>query len=414
MKKLGVSLFALFMAAAVSAQDGSKALAPAQYDELGNKSLPSRLAEKNIFNHLDVGVNVGTLGIGVDVAVPVGDYVRIRTGYNYMPRFTIHSNFNIETSTGGSITNYINKINNIDIDKKMEELKIDIDQPEFKVYKDAFNQFRDLEPKDYVTMGMRPNLHQFKFLVDILPFKNNKHWNFTAGFFVGPSTVGDACNMEKETKLLQAINTYNLFYIDYLSNGRNFAGHGEVGKLTEIFTENGVAGFPLGKFSDGDIAMMVPNEDATARAEMEVSKVRPYIGLGYNTHLSRDRKWNLNVDAGIMFLCGKPSVYVDNVYKIDVSPLKGDFDENWIYQYESGMGFNPDGDYYGDIVRPNANYDYENPDAQPLFIVDKPLSHVDLVHDLHDINGKVGNMVNTISKFKVYPNVSVTVSYRIF
>ena len=160
--------------------------------------------------------------------------------------------------------------------------------------------------------------------------------------------------------------------------------------------------------------MMIPNEDATARAEMEISKVRPYIGFGYNTHLSRDRKWNLNVDAGIMFLCGKPSVYVDNVYKIDVSPLKGDFDENWIYQYESGIGFNPDGDYYGDIIRPNANYDYENPDAQPLFIVDKPLSHVDLVHDLHDINGKVGNMVNTISKFKVYPNVSVTVSYRIF
>ena len=45
----------------------------------------------------------------------------------------------------------------------------------------------------------------------------------------------------------------------------------------------------------------------------------------------------------------------------------------------------------------------------------KLLQHVDLVHDLYNMpNGKVRDMVNTISKFKVYPNLSVTFSYRLF
>jgi hypothetical protein len=36
------------------------------------------------------------------------------------------------------------------------------------------------------------------------------------------------------------------------------------------------------------------------------------------------------------------------------------------------------------------------------------------VHDLHDTPGKVGRTINTISKFKVYPNISIGISYRLF
>ena len=148
---------------------------------------------------------------------------------------------------------------------------------------------------------------------------------------------------------------------------------------------------------------MVPDKDNKARAEMKVSKIRPYLGLGYNTHLSRDQKWNLSVDAGVLFLCGSPKVYVDNVYKIDDSPIR--FDESG--KYLGGIGFDEDDFYYGDIVgRIPGTYTY-GPYGELR-------NHVDLTRDLHDIPGKVGNMVNTISKFKVYPNASVTVSYRLF
>lgn len=401
MKKLGVFVIALSIAAGTLAQSQSE----------GRNSFFSRMAEKGILNHMDVGVNVGTLGIGIDVAMPVGDYVRVRAGYNYMPRFTINSDFNIETSNGGSIQKFFDKKDRINY--YLNQYEIDLDQPEFKIYKDALEQINEVELKDHVTMGLKPNIHQFKFLVDVLPFKNNKHWSFTAGFFVGPSHVGDACNHEDETRLLQFVNAYNTFYTEYLGSGRNLAGHGEITKLTEIFTENGMAGFSLGKFEDGDLAMMRPGEDGRVRAEMRVNKFRPYLGFGYNTHLSKDKKWNLNVDAGILFLCGAPSVYVDNVYKIDKRWSADAWETKEEWEAWKNEQLDPYVENY-DIVRYNDNYDYSNPDAQPMYLVDEPLNHVDMVHDLHDIHGKVGNMVNTISKFKVYPNASVTFSYRLF
>lgn len=392
MKKFVLLLFVLSLPAAMSAQDNSSV---------------SKLAQKGILNHLDVGVNVGTLGLGVDVAVPVGDYVRIRAGYNYMPRFSLKSDFNVETNRG-SIGNLIEKFGGR-IDEILAEYNIKIEDLANPEYENMYEKFKNIEAKDYVSMGLRPNLHQFKFLVDVLPFKNNKHWSFTAGFFVGPPTAGDACNMKKETLLLEGINSYNDIYVDYWTNGINGAyiddnpNDNIYDPWNDRFYQLGMAGFNLGTFADGEKAMMVPGKNNSVRATMEVSKIRPYLGLGYNTHLSRDQKWNLTVDAGVLFLCGSPKIYVDNVYKIDVSPIR--FDESG--KYLGGIGFDEDDFYYGDIVgRIPGTYRY-GPYGELR-------NHVDLAEDLHNIPGKVGDMVNTISKFKVYPNASVTVSYRLF
>ena len=389
MKKLGTILVMLSVAAGVQGQDKA--------------SLLSRMNEKNILNHFDVGVNVGTLGIGVDVTVPVGDYVRVRAGYNYMPRFTFHSNLLIETCQG-KISDYFEKLKNLNIENTIRDFGLDPDLPEFQKYKDMANDFRNVTPREQVSIDLRPTLHQFKFLVDVMPFKN-KRWSFTAGFFAGPSKVGEACNQESETLLLKAVTEYNEQYIEYLSNGEDFAGHGKVNELSQLFTSNGVAGVPLGYFADGRKAIMVPGKGGSVRAEMKTSKVRPYLGFGYNTHLSRDKKWNLNVDAGVLFLCGKPKVYVNGVYAIDENAPKTLIDKTY--------GF-PMPNY--DIIHPNIDYDYDSEDeSQEMYFVDKPLSQdIDLMRDLHNIPGKVGDMVNTISKFKVYPNISVSVSYRIF
>ena len=194
MKKFGVVLFCLFAVSVALAQDSVKI----------QKPFFSRMAEKGILNHMDVGVNVGSLGIGVDVAVPVGNYVRLRAGYNYMPAIKIHSNFNSIETREGSIKNYINKID--DIDAKFAKYGIDINDPKFATYKEMLDNFRSMEKKDYVTMSLKPNLHQFKFLVDVMPFKHNKHWSFTAGFFVGPSDVGYADNVMEGVNALDDID----------------------------------------------------------------------------------------------------------------------------------------------------------------------------------------------------------------
>ncbi|MBR0544022.1 MAG: hypothetical protein IIW98_06165, partial [Bacteroidaceae bacterium] len=62
---------------------------------------------------IDVGVNVGTTGLGIDVGVNVGNYVRLRAGYNYMPRISMNTDFTVETSKGG-IGNLIDKIDRIE------------------------------------------------------------------------------------------------------------------------------------------------------------------------------------------------------------------------------------------------------------------------------------------------------------
>ena len=404
MRKFWAILFVLSLSVAAQGQE--------------RRNMFSCMAERNILNHLDVGINVGTVGVGIDVALPVTDYARIRLGYNYVPRINFHSHFPIETRDGRSLAS---QLKDIDIEKEIQGAGFDIHNlPEgAQNYVTMFNQIRD-DLSDDVTMGLKPNFSHFKFLVDVMPFKRNKHWSFTAGIFVGSSVVGEADNLERETKILQGVNAYNELYIQYANKG--FDGEGTYlfwgGDMrNDTFFRRGVAGFPLGRFSDGEKAMMIPGEDATVHAEMEVSMVRPYVGLGYNTHLSRNKRWKLNVDAGVLILCGTPRVYVDNVYKIDDGELVLDVDND--YSYVSGMGFlseyipefDPkiyDNRYYGDIVRFNDEtweYDY----------VGNLQNHVDLIHDLHDIpSGKVRDMVDLARKLKVYPNLSVTFSYRIF
>ena len=398
MKRTSVFLLAMLFTTGILAQD----------------RIDSFMSEEKILSHMDVdvnvgttglgidvGVNVGTTGLGIDVGVNVGNYVRLRAGYNYMPRISMNTDFTVETSKGG-IGNLIDKIDRIE--EKFEEYGIDMNSESFAEYKALFDKFSKVERKDYVTMALKPNLHQFKFMVDVMPFRNNKHWSFTAGFFVGPSTVGYAENLEKEVLMLEGVNAYNKIYRDYPEYGINGSYLHRVGKeKDDPFYKHGLAGFCLGRFADGDMALMVPGEDASAKAEMVVNKVRPYVGFGYNTSLSGDKRWRLNVDAGVMFLGGSPSVYVDNVYKFDAGEIR--FDEDG--RYLSGMGFDIDGNYYGEIVRwfeEDLEYKY----------VGQRLDHVDVVHDLHDTPGKVGRTINTISKFKVYPNISVGISYRLF
>jgi len=354
---------------------------------------------------MDVGVNVGTMGIGVDVAVPVGNYVRVRAGYHYMPRFTINSDFPVETRSGnGSFTDFVGEETNVSdlqgrisrIERRLDNMGVDLNTPEYSKTKALLDYYNAMSPEerkntvvsDKVAMGLRPSMHQFKLLVDVMPFRNNKHWSFTTGIFVGPSVVGDACNMDKETLALMTISAYNELYV--LSCQWNLPNGNHISSLEE----RGVAGFNLGRFKDGNLAIMVPDKDNKARAEMEVSKVRPYIGFGYNTHLSRNKRWQLNVDAGVMFLCGAPKVYVDNVYSINEDNI--DFDK------------------YGDIDL-CENFDIIHPNESGTdYVVDTPLSHINLIRDLQGITGKVGDLVDVVSKFKVYPNATVTFSYRLY
>ena len=50
-----------------------------------------------IIKHLDLGVTLGTDGIGVDLSAPVVEnWVNVRAGFTYMPRFNATMHFGFE------------------------------------------------------------------------------------------------------------------------------------------------------------------------------------------------------------------------------------------------------------------------------------------------------------------------------
>lgn len=58
----------------------------------------------DIFNHLGIGVGVGTTGVSVDVAVPMTKFVTIRPGFNYMPNISYTTDVDINAPHTAAIS----------------------------------------------------------------------------------------------------------------------------------------------------------------------------------------------------------------------------------------------------------------------------------------------------------------------
>ena len=333
--------------------------------------LATGLSAQDYFNHMDLGINVSSTGIGADITMPVGDYVRLRTGFTYMPKFTLDSNFGVDFMG-------------------------DVSADKLRRMKDMMSYFTGEPMQDNIDMQMTPTWAQFKFLVDIMPFKNNKHWNVTLGFYAGPAKIGEALNDPSGNTTLVGVNMYNSMYLKACKGEPLFRyedSHGtyhnlDVNGLESRLTEARMMGAHMGYFPDGSKAVMVPNRYNQAEAEMTVSKIRPYIGVGYTTALSRDHRFNMAVDAGVMFLGGAPHIYVDNVYRVNSSD-----------------------DY--DMISWNQKIFDETGDLSKAWIPQKS-ERIDLTRDVTNIPGKVGDMVSTAKKFKCWPVLSITFSHRLF
>ncbi len=308
-----------------------------------------------MFNHLDLGITLGTTGIGIDAAMPVGNYVKLRTGFEVLPRFNYNMDFGVESfdeegvPTGSSI-------------EKMSELLYSL---------------TGFKTDQNITMKGKPTLWNFKFLIDIYPFKNNKHWHITAGFHWGPSKIAEAVNAIEDSPSLFAIGMYNHLYdiaykdwvlgiatpiIETESTGPIFLDPAIEKKLVSY----GRMGIPLGKYSHditdaegniiykkGDNYYMEPNENSMVYADASTNSFKPYLGFGYEGRLIKGNdKYKIGFDAGVMFWGGTPSIVTH------------------------------DG--------------------------------TDLINDVEDIRGKVGDYVDLVKKFKVYPVLNLRITRTIF
>ena len=321
------------------------------------------------FKHLDIGVTIGSTGLGIDIASPLSKYVQLRTGFEIMPRFEKSLHFDIQS-----------------FDENGNRTGATIEQMSSRLEK-----FMGYKADNEVRMVGRPTMWNFKLLVDVFPFRN-KNWHLTAGFHWGPSKIADAINGLEEAPSLVAVNIYNNIY-DRVSQGLPIYGDITLGGSdAEAIIKNGRMGIRVGDYTDryvtetypatdenGDyiddghggyvlvtdyvldangnrIPMpyrMEPDANCIVSANVKVNSFKPYLGFGYNGRLFKnDHRYRIGFDAGLMFWGGTPSI----------------------------------------ITHDGTN----------------------LSKDVTNIGGKVGNYVDLISGFKVYPVINLRITRKLF
>ena len=326
------------------------ALTTAQAQE--SNQTESWFKQNKVFQNLDVSVTAGTTGIGLDVASKIGDYVQLRAGYEFMPRFKKSIYFPVEV--GGQPAKQYDANGNR-IESRFDRLS------------KMLTDLTGFEVDDEIEMVGKATINNFKFLVDVFPFKNNKHWHFTAGFYWGPSQFGYAENSTTAMTSLMAVSMYNQIYEKCVNDDPiiEIDGDGTAQNpgmsiyLTEAYrlriVNYGRMGFPIGVDKEtGEQYVMEPDaEDGMIKVTAKSNSFKPYLGFGYGGRLIKNRDdWKVSFDAGAMFWGGTPSLYT---------------------------------------------HDGTN-----------------LTKDVENITGKVGNWVDFIGGLKVYPVLSVRFTKTIF
>ena len=393
-------LFSTFLLAATTAQAQFIDQAKANLEQTPTSLNSLSSTDKNILNHLDISFTAGSTGLGFDLAMPIGKYVQVRTGATFMPHFEKKATFGIEVSKDG---------------EKMTEAE---KQTRFEKMATLLEGFTGIKAEDHVTMIGTPHMNHWKFMVDVFPFQKSKFWknlHFTAGFFLGNSQIGTAVNSAEDVPSLLAVNMYNRMRDNILAleplisvavQGKEFSmgipeelAQSFIGKLEEY----GTMGMGVGyyshdvyatediyydkdvytasdldvlyaddpetptpshhkgdlKYAKGDVIhkagdpyKMLPGEDNLVKATVKVNKFKPYLGFGYGGPITKDKRTSISFDAGILFWGGTPSIITH------------------------------DG--------------------------------TDLINDMENLNGKVKDYVNTIKGFKVYPEISIRITQRLF
>lgn len=318
---------------------------------------------KEYTKSIDASVTMGTTGVGVDVAVPIGDVVKVRTGFTWMPRFHATMNFGVKVG---------------DKEESQEE-----QNAKFNKLADMLEEFTGTRVNNSIDMVGTPTMDNFKLLVDVFPFRN-KHWHFTTGFYWGPSKIAKAENAVYDGTSLVAVSMYNNLYERVKNSYENFVPYMNMdgqnliaGKdLYDRFMNYGRMGVTLGYREDGTPFRLEPDANNNVSATIKVNNFKPYLGFGYGGRLFKNNDtYMVSFDAGVLFWGGTPKIMTNDIYKVT---------------------FEPNEDYTEAVKK------------------EEVIPGVDLAKDVKHIKGKVGDYVDFFKSFKVYPVVELRLTRRIF
>ena len=339
------------------------------------------VAQKNI----ELGVTLGTDGVGLDLSMPViKKWVNVRTGFTYMPRFNATMHFGFEAGDESMTPE--------DRDKQFDKLS--------GMLYDMIGTKVDKQ----VDMVGTPKMQNFKFLVDVTPFRN-KNWHITTGFYWGPSRIAYAENAVYDATSLVSTSFYNTLYDRVLYSYNNLNSEWETPYMSfggmnllpddEIynkFKSFGRMKVQLGNYVDtGAPCYVEPDENNMMTAKVKVNNFRPYLGFGYGGRLFKNSdKYRISFDAGVMFWGGTPKVLVTATEVVEDKGLGPVIDEDG----------NP-------ILDANDNPVIGQVREATMVHVKR---EVDLAKDVRDIGGKVGDYVDIMKSFKAYPVINLRIS----
>lgn len=364
------------------------------------------------FNHVDIAFTAGTTGLGFDLAAPMTEWAQLRMGGSFMPKFKYKMTFGVEAGT---------YIENPSLSpEENEKAKNELLSSNFKKMADVMESFTGIRPEPNVDMIGDPKMNNFKLLVDVFPFKNNRHWHVTTGFYYGDNTVAEAYNTTECATSLNAVSMYQLMYRKAISKQDLIEYNGSTMNLPPEFAEKfyrvGAISIPLGKYAhdvtaqediyyasniyastgqrlhkkgdimfqkgdviyhEGETFRMTPDENCMVKAKAMVNRFKPYLGFGYSTSISNDDRTKVSVDAGVLFWGGKPEMMTRTQMNV--------------YDKENNLTLNG-----------------VDADGKAIY------QEVDMCRDLKNINGKVGTYIDLAKSLTVYPVVSIRLSHRIF
>ena len=244
-------------------------------------------SDKLLFNHLAIGIGFGTEGVSLDLALPIGHYVQLRAGMSYLPSIKLTKHFDA-SQTGSTGTSNFDSITSI------------------------LHDITGLQFDEQIDMKATTQLWNGKILVDIFPFKK-KNWFFSAGLYFGPKQVLHIENAAEDMGTLIALSTFNNIYNkveDAVANDNPAQIFGDISLTPQMMDQImsiGRLGIAVGTYKQtteshqaGDIYNMVPDENGMIKLDVRSNVVRPYVGFGYRTAISRDKRSFFSVDAGIL------------------------------------------------------------------------------------------------------------------
>jgi hypothetical protein len=229
------------------------------------------------FKHLGYGIEVSTMGIGVDLSYPlVTDYLELNVGYNFIPKFSVKKDFDFNT---GTIDNYIRQVNSAAAQARQAGYANDINY-------ESFNGIN-------VNAKFKPNMGNVKILLKYYPMSYN-NFHITAGMMIGSKKLIDLEGKADDATWAKYQTLYNNLPADAARVGVTVSED----DLTLAY-----------QYKDDKYRIDPSQSEGRLKGSVEVNSVKPYLGLGWGRSIPKTAV-SFQFEFGVWYH-GKPKLVID-------------------------------------------------------------------------------------------------------